>query len=1338
MAEITSILKPIAAPELTTPEYGQAVNTQFMNIKDNFEKLANRDFVKGESGQNLELIKIPIGIPNPDDNVLIINIEDIKSAIKTLFGLAPGDDRLKSVGNHDWDEGLKGGKFVHAYRIMDGEVYKYAFSEPIIFRDMRWAEIDDNNINDYAGIIDTSCVIYIDTDDSPYEFENIKFKAVASAPSLYYEDGDFKWRINGEKSGILARGPEGSHGTPGKTYILKAHRNDNNTGECIVTHIYQYNTAESTNADWISIEDIQDEDNKPVVGQSSIVVLDNGDIDGRHPGGYNYFYLSTIRSYKDSVDEKINYAVTCVDDVNGIPIAFDDIIFNMLLGDISEDADKSAMAGLFLPISSPAEDSTNRGSRAWVNSLSRHTIESSAEDIDGYRNKLTIKPVKGNEDTFEVTNAAININYPRVSFANPDNSEGVKFSHGINALATGGNSHAEGTNTAATGNNSHAEGIETGTSTGANGSHAEGYKTSTEGLYAHAEGIQSNAIGEGSHAEGKSTEPSGKYSHTEGMGTVAIGEGSHAEGKSTDVAGDYSHAEGIDTHTQQDGAHAEGFTTWATGMYSHAEGAGESTAAGVGAHAEGSGAHAIGDYSHAEGAGMDDPTETYVTAAGVGSHAEGIGTESHKYVYGDTSHAILADGVGSHAEGENTHAGGRASHAEGFNSEALGDYSHVTGSYNVARGNNSTLQGRHLLDYGISVENSFIWLDCFGTGRGCGYIRIESIYNPGTQSIIHDPREGYYKVSGSFWKSDSSNGAADWDEIVYYDSPQEYYISSEDLNNIIDTWDPSGVNSLTDPFTIWEYQGIISPGRLVSVADVEGCSWIYDESTGSGGEYWQRITEIGASGDYIIRDTYLHEEQNIAPIRFTNDNATIVGRWNDPRPGDIFEVGCGDDYLIEPIQSNAISVNSNGETTIPKLNSESIVAKSISANSIDTDIISVDDISGQSAQFETATILNSITSNGPVSVNDTITSSNEVIVGNDLILYNDVWSGAVSNLLPYNPTTWENVTGNPWMSDIAKYSINVHPDGEARQRVAKYATVIADHILTATELVNGKIKIYTGSLYGDTGTDGYGMSCYYSGSNTREVVTYSNHSIFIQHCSRTDSALYEGTSSYDVAGIKGHINNSSTSDGYLTDKFNAYKTSKMTYSGGWDTIKQVDYTPTSWLLLTQKHTAMITSRFLSGITEEISTTSYEAGDHIRVVYTGCIICRDSKDSGTPVNSFRFYGVGPFSTSITKSQNYSYSNGVYLTRDIDVSTPVHSLKSNMTVPSRYMRYLSTTFNGDYKTILCNNGLIIGKSQNSYFSIHPDSNDDLCLWIIYPSGAGTSTQKSKKLLDLIEGN
>ena len=852
MAEITSILRAVAAPELTSPGYGQAVNTQFENINANFEKLANRDFVKGESGQNLELVKIRVGVPRPEDTDLVINIEKIKTAIRELFHINSNDDaRLGSVGDHNWDEGLNN-KFIHVYRIMDGDTYKYAFSEPLIFRDMRWAEIDDDNIDNYAGIIDTSCVVYVDTDESPYEFGNIKFKAIASAPSLYYEDGEFKWRINGEESGILARGPEGSAGAPGKTYILKAERQQG-TEECKVTAVYQYNVAEDNPeyADWIPIAG-----HELVVGQPAIVVVDSDKTNnnGDDPTtGYNCFYLSTIRSYK--VDGETIYAVTCVPNINGVPLTFDDIKFNILLGGIS---DNSAMTGLFLPISaeSYADVVGNKGSRAWVNALSRHVIESSIEPSaeETYKNILTIKPVKGKNgdtptDDFDIVNAALNINYPRVSFTNPS---GVKLSHGINAQTTGFNSHAEGQGTIAYGTSSHAEG----TNTTAKGSysHAEGYGTTAEGNYSHAEGYRATAKGVGSHAEGANTYADGNGSHAEGTNTTAKGSYSHAEGQDTYAKGSYSHAEGIDTH-------------------------------------------ADGSYSH----------------------------------------------------------------AEGYRTTAEGEYSHVTGSYNVAKGKNSTLQGYYLFDHGIDTKNSFIWLQYSDEGpaedpsrpqialavQGCGFIEIGEQYlvDPEHSNNSNDPRKNYYRVSGVYFEKPGHTLAV-WTQKVTYDSSDyEYYISAEDLNNIIDEWtdwNPDSKHPLTPEFTIWKYPNSGSGRELSPVAEVRGCGWIDDKSLGKDYDYEARVNAM--KNDKINR--VWRAKDNRKPYKFTNDNATIVGKYNKPQQGSIFEVGCGSysgtTYEIE--QCNAISVAPGGETTIPELITDSVTSESVTSDSVTSGSVTSDSV----------------------------------------------------------------------------------------------------------------------------------------------------------------------------------------------------------------------------------------------------------------------------------------------------------------------------------------------------------------------------------------------------------
>ena len=58
MSDILSTLHPVVAPDLTEVSYGENVRQQFENINSNFQKLGNRDFVKGEKGADLGLEQI--------------------------------------------------------------------------------------------------------------------------------------------------------------------------------------------------------------------------------------------------------------------------------------------------------------------------------------------------------------------------------------------------------------------------------------------------------------------------------------------------------------------------------------------------------------------------------------------------------------------------------------------------------------------------------------------------------------------------------------------------------------------------------------------------------------------------------------------------------------------------------------------------------------------------------------------------------------------------------------------------------------------------------------------------------------------------------------------------------------------------------------------------------------------------------------------------------------------------------------------------------------------------------------------------------------------------------
>ena len=318
-----------------------------------------------------------------------------------------------------------------------------------------------------------------------------------------------------------------------------------------------------------------------------------------------------------------------------------------------------------------------------------------------------------------------------------------------------------------------------------------------------------------------------------------------------------------------------------------------------------------------------------------------------------------ASGNYSHAEGQSTTAVGTGSHAEGNNTKANGDYSHTTGSHNVAEGKNSTLQGYYLFDHGIDTENSFIWLQCPGEidvaivddtvsptseipgmnqttiiSYGCGYIRIEEQYLTNPEQYSTDKRQGFYRVTGSFFEKDPVESQG-WSLKMGINDSYKYYISSDDLTAITTSWDDSGL-FLTPEFKIYKYVSSNQP--LDEVTTVQGCNWVRTDN-----KYEQRIQEIGnihqSSQDIkSIKSLYIHFTPNAQPIKFTNNNATIIGKYNKPRPDNIFEVGCGElpNDMFPIKQRNAISVSTTGKTTITDLNSDNIIANTIKVSETDS------------------------------------------------------------------------------------------------------------------------------------------------------------------------------------------------------------------------------------------------------------------------------------------------------------------------------------------------------------------------------------------------------------------
>ena len=218
---------------------------------------------------------------------------------------------------------------------------------------------------------------------------------------------------------------------------------------------------------------------------------------------------------------------------------------------------------------------------------------------------------------------------------------------------------------------------------------------------------------------------------------------------------------------------------------------------------------------------------------------------------------------------------------------------------------------------------------------GCGYIRIGEQYLTNPEQPSTDKRKGYYAVTGSFFEKGPivSKG---WSLKMGINDSFKYYISVDDLVSIVTSWDDNGL-FLTPEFKIYKY--VSSSKNLDVVTTVQGCNWARTD------KYVQRIQEIISiypieqnpnSGS--INALFNSNTSNAQPTKFTNNNATIIGQYNKPKPDNIFEVGCGvlpdDSFPIK--QRNAISVSNTGKTIIADLNSDTIVANTIKVSKTDS------------------------------------------------------------------------------------------------------------------------------------------------------------------------------------------------------------------------------------------------------------------------------------------------------------------------------------------------------------------------------------------------------------------
>lgn len=211
------IIKPIVAPELETSNYGESINDQFVNIDNNFKLIANRDFVKGDSGKSLYIENIKI--TKDGEGIEGKLYEALKTAIEDRFS---SNGALRDVGDYHWDDAVKFGELntpiIASENKTTGVVEYICAASPVMLFDNRFNEnaIENVDFSEYEDVVDVTSILNFKKDG-----ENWVCELNLSYPRLQYKDGSFHWVINNVNTIVKSTGIKGDPGESANIWIVQ-------------------------------------------------------------------------------------------------------------------------------------------------------------------------------------------------------------------------------------------------------------------------------------------------------------------------------------------------------------------------------------------------------------------------------------------------------------------------------------------------------------------------------------------------------------------------------------------------------------------------------------------------------------------------------------------------------------------------------------------------------------------------------------------------------------------------------------------------------------------------------------------------------------------------------------------------------------------------------------------------------------------------------------------------------------------------------------------------------------------------------------------------------------
>lgn len=368
-------VSPIVTPEISRVEFSNDLEQAFENINDNFAKLANHDFIKGDQGTSVTVESLPIYVDGKLNGEFCLNLyEFIKERLGTqqenvsnaLFNFNYFDNfTANTAGN------IQVIKTVSNDGITSNDII--VSSLQYIFLDGRFwnsnvGKIDSSN---FEGLTDLSCIIV-------YDNANGGFKTLNGAlPTMYYENGvGICWMLHEQKTGMPVQGIPGNDGVNSLMRVVKVNKlsmEGNSYGIGEVTHVFDGYSG------WVPV--YSEGFDKDLYNNSSTLIINSSAVNNFNTS--LHIGILTIRNNKlyamcDPL-VSLNNEIKTADVMNALKN----------INVVKSNSSLLNLPGLFVPINYPTTD---------ANTQKAHLISSSSilnsEDTSFTKNDLIFTPVE--------------------------------------------------------------------------------------------------------------------------------------------------------------------------------------------------------------------------------------------------------------------------------------------------------------------------------------------------------------------------------------------------------------------------------------------------------------------------------------------------------------------------------------------------------------------------------------------------------------------------------------------------------------------------------------------------------------------------------------------------------------------------------------------------------------------------------------------------------------------------------------------------------------------------------------------------------------------------------